>query len=129
MKIRVPQSSEYDCVRMLVVGPDFSTTLEVSTELQEIERNFDVDERLLSIAAQYLASTREPVGPVFSVKDAEVVSEPESEPEPEEKSDEETEELAEEPRVEAAEEPRVEADEEPVERVEKSHRQGCRYGS
>ena len=139
MKLRVPQSSEYDRVAMEVTGPGFLTHLEVSTELKEIERNFEVEDRLLKVKAWFITRAREPVaGSEVVLKEAELELEPEPEPEPEpelepepeaeEESDEETEELD----AEEAEEPVVaEADElaeEPVAEV-KPTRRGRRYGS
>ena len=105
MKLPVPQSSEYARVMIEITGPDVLRRIEASTDVQEIERRFDVDERRLSAKAWFITNAREPVGGEIVLKEAETV-EPEPEPEPETSDEEPSVDEADEPAEEAAPTPR-----------------------
>lgn len=125
MKLPVPQSSEYSRVMIEITGPDILRRIEASTEVQEIERSFDVDERLLSAKAWFITNAREPVGAEILLKEAEVTArEPELDPDPDpEVSDAEA-------SVEDREETPVEEADEPAEQpaVEVERKPRRRYG-
>ena len=104
MKIRVPKNSEYDRVMIEVTGPDFLALVEASTELDEVECQCDVDERLLTIKAWPITNSREPAGDEVVLQQG-IDPEPEEDDEvpeedpvgdPDEATDEETEGLDEE---------------------------------
>ena len=64
MKLQIPQSPEQYRVMVSITGPDITKVLMVGSGIAEVEPNLpeDIDERLLTVKAQYIDNARQPVG-------------------------------------------------------------------
>jgi hypothetical protein len=70
MKLRVPKHPDGLRVTIEVVGPDVLKQIKVSPEIEEIDYDFGVDDRDLTVKAWFVSNAGEPVGEEIVLKEA-----------------------------------------------------------
>jgi len=71
MKLRLPRHDQYNSVKLEVSGPNTLLCISTNTDDHpEIERDFGVDEGLLTVKAWHVNNAGEPVGDEIVLKEA-----------------------------------------------------------